>query len=324
MARILNIILSSLGSLLILTALLFAEEQEQMKNERSSPKSFYFRAAAVQAISGFGSPDVNRKHLSKLVREAAGNGAKVVVLPETAITGYMSWDIKKTWQSGDKKLSHGLEGTSCEEACETIDGESVKSIAMLADELDIYLTVPFLEKDAEEDKYYNTVVLVGPDGEVLAHYRKLNPWPWAEQGWASKGDLGNVYVDTPYGRMGLLICYDINYEPENLKKLKVDHLLYSIAWVDSANSDWFDVRLPGIAKANNINIIGANWTIPSASNPPDWYGYGKTRIIGRTGEILSKASKDISEEIVYANLEVPQYVLDSAGKGKPGQERAGK
>jgi HEAT repeat protein len=298
--------------------------REQQKVKEQLSKTSRFKVAAVQAISGFGSPEVNRRHLTKLVREAAKQGAKVVVLPETAITGYMSWDIKMTWQRGDMKLTQGLKGTSCEDACETIEGESVKSFARLADELDIYLTVPFLEKETEEDKYYNTVVLVGPEGDVLAHYRKINPWPWAEQGWASKGDLGNVYVDTPYGRMGLLICYDINYEPENLKKLNVDHLLYSIAWVDSANSDWFDVRLGRIARVNNINIIGANWTIPSASNPPDWYGYGKTRIIDRNGRILSKATKDISEEIVYADLEVPQYILKEAGKGKPKQESAGK
>jgi len=116
--------------------------------------------------------------------------------------------------------------------------------------------------------------------------------------------------------MGLLICYDINYEPPNLKKLNVDHLLYSIAWVDSTNSDWFDVRLGGIARANNINIIGANWTVPSTSNPPDWYGYGKTRIIDRTGRILAKASKDIGEEIVYAVLPILQSALDKTQKSK--------
>ena len=104
-----------------------------------------------------------------------------------------------------------------------------------------------------------------------------------------------------------------------MKKLDVDNLLYSIAWVDSANSDWFDVRLPRIAKVNNINIIGANWTVPDTSNPPDWCGYGKTRIIDRKGRILAKASKDTREEIVYAVLPISKSTLDETGKSKSQQ-----
>lgn len=260
-----------------------------------------FKVAAVQVVSEMAKPAENRTHLQKLVRQAAGNGAKVVVLPETAITGYMSTDLKTTWQIESRKTTRGLSGMHPKTCAETIDGESVQQFSKLADELDIYLTIPFLEVDPNSGAFYNTLVLAEPDGTHTHHYRKLNPWPFAEQSWAAKGNRGHVYLDTPYGRMALLICFDINFEPPNLKKLGVDHLLYSIAWVDGENSDWFTNRLPAIARKNNLNIIGANWTVPEGSQP-DWHGYGKSLVISRTGQVLNKVERDIGEQIIYADL----------------------
>jgi predicted amidohydrolase len=261
-----------------------------------------FIAAAVQAVSEMAKPEQNHRHLESLVREAAHNGAKVVVLPEMAITGYMSYDLKTTWQVEGKELTKGLKGLAPKDYAE----EKIKptgAFANLANSLNIYLTVPFLEFDTKTGKYYNTVLLMSPNGMNIKHYRKLNPWPFAERGWADKGNLGNVYLDTRYGRVALLICYDINFEPPNLKGLGVDHLLYSIAWVDGKDSRWFSVNLPAIAKANNINIIGANWTVPVGSHP-DWHGYGKSLIISREGKILAKTDRDIGERIIYAELPI--------------------
>lgn len=263
-----------------------------------------FNVAAVQAISKFADPNHNRRHLEELVRQAARNGTKVVVLPEAAIPGYMNWDIQTTWQVGNRKLTKGLQGISPERIAETVPGDSTKFFGPIAKELAIYLTVPIIEIDPKTKKYYNTLVLMGPEGKLLLHYRKRNPWPHAERGWATKGNHGNVYVDTPYGRMGLLICYDINYEPTNLKKLEIDHLLYSIAWVDSKGSNWFTKRLPKIARDNRLNIIGANWTVPAGAKPK-WYGYGHSLILDKQGNSLAKVKHNIGEEIIYAKLPIP-------------------
>ncbi len=267
----------------------------------NEPKTF--KVAAIQAVSEMAKPAENREHLEMLVRQAAKNGAKVIVLPETAITGYMSTDLETTWRIEGRRTTRGLKGIHPKDYAETARGESVKHFSALAKELKIYLTIPFLEIDPETGRYYNTVVLARPDGAPQKHYRKINPWPFAERGWASKGDRGNIYLDTPYGRMALLICFDINFEPPNLKKLNVDHLLYSIAWVDDADSDWFTHKLPAIAKQNNLNIIGANWTIPVGSQP-DWHGYGKSLIINRNGETIAKTDRDIGEKIIYAELPI--------------------
>ncbi|MHC4503316.1 MAG: carbon-nitrogen hydrolase family protein, partial [Planctomycetota bacterium] len=134
------------------------------------------------------------------------------------------------------------------------------------------------------------------------HYRKLNPWPFAERGWATAGDRGLVHVDTPYGRLALLICYDINYEPLNLRDLGVDTLLYPIAWVDRPKSSWFGSGLPRLARDADINIIGANWTVPGK---PSWSGYGQSLIVSRSGAVLARARSDAAEEIVCAEIDVP-------------------
>ena len=268
-----------------------------------------FKVAAVQAVSRFGDAAWNREHLAKVVREAAGAGAKVIVLPETSVTGYMSHDLKRTWRVGQRRVTAGLTGVDVRGAAETVPGESTRFFAKLAGELKVYLTVPLLEVDPRSGEYYNTVVLISPDTTYCGYYRKLNPWPFAERGWATPGDLGHAVIDTPYGRMALLICFDINFEPPRLKALGVDHLLYPIAWVEDTGSDWFEKRLPAIAARNDINIIGANRTVP-AGYEPDWHGWGQTRIIGRDGTILAKMKDDRAEGIVYAELPIPGSGLD--------------
>lgn len=270
---------------------------------RPSPRKKTFLAAAIQAVSKLGRPADNRKHLEKLIRRAARRGAKVIVLPETAITGYLSQDLTTAWQVGGRKVTAGLTGLSPARVAERVPGPSTRAWSRLSAELGVYLTVPILEVNASRTKYYNTLVLTGPDGRVLSHYRKRNPWPFAERGWAEPGDRGNVYVDTPLGRMGLLICYDINFEPPNLKRMGIDHLLHAIAWVDDPGSDWFVKGLPAVARRNRLNIIGANWTVP-ASSRPKWHGYGQSVIIDREGRLLAKAPRDRAELIIYARLPV--------------------
>jgi hypothetical protein len=90
------------------------------------------RVAAVQFISRWAKPDENRKNLEPLVREAAKNGAKIVVLPETAISSYMSHDIRLTWQVGDRPIMADLQGVSPKDVAETVPGESTRIFGKLA------------------------------------------------------------------------------------------------------------------------------------------------------------------------------------------------
>ncbi|MBM4043135.1 MAG: hypothetical protein FJ290_31990 [Planctomycetes bacterium] len=270
----------------------------------ADPSQPTVKVAAVQAISEFGKPEANRLRLAAFVRAAAANGAKLVVLPETAVQGYLTHDIRTAWQADGMAVTQGLSGVSPAGVAETVPGPSTALFGALARELAIYVSVPILEFDPPTGRYYNTLCLVGPEGSVLLHYRKLNPWPHAERGWAAQGDRGRPVLDTPYGRLSLLICYDIHTEPAHLKRAGVDTLLYAIAWVDAPKSTWFRSDLPRIARENGLNIIGANWTVPR--EPGTWHGYGQSLIIERTGRVLARATRDVGEEIIYADLPLPR------------------
>lgn len=281
--------------------LLQAGAAEPASQPAAATRPAQVKVAAVQFCSRLGDVAANRKGLQARIRQAAQAGARIVVLPETAITGYMSTDLRTTWALAGWPITDALTGLHPAAHAETVPGPSTEAFCKLAGELGIYLTIPLLESDPKSGRFFNTICLAGPDGKLLLHYRKLNPWPFAERSWATPGDRGHQYVDTPYGRLALLICYDINFEPPRLKKARIDTLLYGIAWVDEAGSDWFEKRLPAIARDNDMNIVGANWTVPGPAAPA-WHGYGKSRIISRTGEILARPKADIGDDILYATL----------------------
>ena len=62
------------------------------------------KVAAVQCASEFGQPQRNRETLARLVRSAAEKGAMIIVLPEAAVTGYLTYDLKRTWQEPERDM----------------------------------------------------------------------------------------------------------------------------------------------------------------------------------------------------------------------------
>src|SRR5262245_12199716 len=70
---------------------------------RSGPPTTV-KGAPIQCSSVLGAVDENRQKLSQLVREAATGGAKIIVLPETAITGYLSQDLRQNWHVRERPL----------------------------------------------------------------------------------------------------------------------------------------------------------------------------------------------------------------------------
>ena len=274
------------------------------------PVTTTVKVAAIQCSSTFGEVEANRSKLIGLVEEAAKHGSKIVVLPEAAITGYLSQDGKQNWHLEGWPIEPVYSGTSPLNYAEQVPGDSTRIFGSLAKRLGIYITVPFVEIDPgkpdEHPKFYNTVCLVGPSGQILAHYRKITPWPFPEKSWATKGDLGVQVVDTEYGRVGLAICFDIHTILDELKPKKIWALLYPIAWVAPSHpADWFWHILPSRLKPYHHYVIGANWSVDS---PQDWFGYGFSTIYDPNGEILNTAHSLYGTTIVYANLKISQSV----------------
>jgi predicted amidohydrolase len=232
----------------------------------ASSSSTTVRVAAVQAFSRMGEVEFNRQHLATLVREAAAGGAKIIVLPETAVTGYLSQDLETNWRVNgrplDRMFKTGRDPAPC---AEPIPGASTELFCCLAHELRVYVAVPLLEVD-DHGHYYNSIALCSPAGEIAAHYRKNTPWPVPEKSWADACPQKKLAsFDTEYGVVGLAICFDIH---ETVPRYKSEGknlwtLLYPIAWVDGTPLEhWFHDTLPlARVKAADLgfNVIGANW-----------------------------------------------------------------
>jgi predicted amidohydrolase len=267
----------------------------------SASKPQTVKVAAVQCSSELGAVEANRQKLTALVREAARAGAKIVVLPETSVTGYLSQDLRTNWHLPGWPLEREFLGKDPRPFAEPVPGPSTRHFAALAQELGIYLTVPLLEIDPPaQPRLFNTVCLASPKGELVAHYRKLTPWPRPEQSWATPGDRGVQVYDTEYGRVGLAICYDIHTILEKYRPHRIWALLYPIAWVDNNHpADWFWHRLPERVAPFRHFVIGANWSVDQRQR---WFGYGFSTILGPDGQVIATARSLYGSEIVYATI----------------------
>src|SRR5262245_7238706 len=90
-------------------------------DEPGRPKTV--RVAAIQCSAELGAVAANRRKLAELIRQAAGRGAKIVVLPETAITGYVSQDLRVNWHLPGRPIDPAFRGKDPLPAAETVPGE---------------------------------------------------------------------------------------------------------------------------------------------------------------------------------------------------------
>src|SRR5205085_6910762 len=119
---------------LVAAALPLSGHANSSANTQSSPARTV-RVAAIQCSSDLGAVEENRKKLTALIREAAANGAKIIVLPETAITGYLSQDLKTNWRLPGRPLESAFTGCDPAAAAETVPGPSTEYFRALAHEL---------------------------------------------------------------------------------------------------------------------------------------------------------------------------------------------
>jgi predicted amidohydrolase len=264
----------------------------------NGPKPGTVRVAAVQTYSRMGRLRRNRKRLTWLIRGAAARGAKIVVLPECAVHGYMDPAAGRVWR---RSSAPAEDGPAVETVAEPVPGASTHYFGRLARELGVYLVVPLVEVD--DGRYYNAQVLIDPRSAIIAHHRKHRLWPVGDSSWATEGDRPVQVVDTPYGRLGLMICYDFHEIPPKLAAAKADIVLYSVGWFAPNPAAWFgDVFPQRFAAKHRMAFVVANWSAEPGA--PDWPGFGHSCVIDRTGKVLSMARKQRGPRIVIADLPV--------------------
>jgi nitrilase len=148
----------------------------------------------------------------ELLDEAAAGGAKLVSFPETWVPGYPEW-VWRLRPGEDYGLSGDIHKRLLENSVDLKAGQ-LKPIQAAARRLKVTVSIGIHERDGEFSRgtLYNSVVLIGPDGEILNRHRKLMPTNPERMVWGAGDATGLRVTDTPSGRVGSLICWE-NYMP---------------------------------------------------------------------------------------------------------------
>ncbi|MFF4258694.1 carbon-nitrogen hydrolase family protein [Streptomyces sp. NPDC001663] len=135
------------------------------------------------------------------IGEAAGNGARLIAFPESFIPGFPIWTALHA-----PIHNHDLFAAFIENSI-YIDGPEIEEIRQAARRHDILVSVGFSERNpASLGSIWNSNVLVGPDGTILNHHRKIVPTFYEKLVWTPGDGHGLRVVPTPLGRLGALIC----------------------------------------------------------------------------------------------------------------------
>lgn len=146
--------------------------------------------ACCQLAPVAGELTTNRERAEEAVRTAVENGASVVVLPELASSGYVVDDKHEAF-----------------DCAESAEGPTISSWARLAAAFDIVVVGGFCE--VSQGQLFNSVALVDARG-LRSTYRKAHLWDHETSCFAS-GDAEPPVVDTRFGRIATMICYDLDF-----------------------------------------------------------------------------------------------------------------
>ncbi len=241
----------------------------------------------------------NRAALVAHAQEAAERGAQVIVAPELAVSGY-SFDGR-----GD------VAGQ-----VEVLQGETFQALARVALQHGVTICTGLAERDPATGIYYNSAVAIGPDGCLAAFHRKIA----AERRWACPGfPSPSSLFDTPWGRMGVLICADTYYGllPRSMALQGADLLLVPSNWPPSG----LDPRKIWRARAleNGMGVVACNRTGMDRSMD---CREGSSYAVTHEGEILldgvSEKSRVMLLSYPLANGKLPSaHRLDIMERRRP-------
>ena len=223
------------------------------------------------------------------IREAAGNGAQVVCLPELFRTLYFC-------QSEDH--AHF-------ELAEAVPGPTSERLGALARELGIVIVGSLFERRAA-GVYHNTAVILDADGSLAGVYRKMHipddPL-FYEKFYFAPGDLGFRAFDTRVGRIASLVCWDQWY-PEGARLCALagaDVLFYptAIAWHPSEKAEFGDAQVQAWqtmhrahAIANGVYVAAVNRFGHEGASDGGLEFWGASVIYDPFGRVLAEAPHD--------------------------------
>ena len=240
------------------------------------------RVAAIELPARHGDPAGQLRALDRALASLPPGGPTLAVLPELALTGYVS-------ARGDFDVSRFAEPRG---------GALLQEVAAIAVARQIALLASWVERDGA--RCFNSAALIDEAGALVLHYRKRHPW--FPETWASAGDLG-MPVATLHGRrVAVAVCFDVHFVSAEAAEVldSIDGLLFPSAWVDDDAHDLRGELLPALAARHGCAVVNANW----GRGAPAVLGQGGSRIVDGSGVTVARAAAGAGVHRVTASLPV--------------------
>jgi predicted amidohydrolase len=247
-----------------------------------------FRAAAVQLSSGENVAENVRKACA-FVEEAAARGSQLIALPEMfACLGRSAAMVA---------------------SAEAIPGPTSDILCRLARRLSITLVAgSYCESSPDPTKCFNSSLLIGPDGTIVAKYRKRHLFDLEipgqvscrESSWLVPGDT-ICATETPCGKIGQAICFDLRFAELFRELVALDCQVFCIpaAFTLATGRDHWEVLLRARAIENQCFVIAPN---QYGQHAPGLTTYGRSMIIDPWGTVLATAAD--GEGVIYADIDL--------------------
>ena len=270
--------------------------------------------AAIQAGYVLMDREATLDKTVRLIGDAAAKGARLIVLPEVFIPGTPIWmDSVPIW-NGDEEWFRLLVDNAV-----VVPSPATERLGDAAREAGAYVVVGVEEREPHGRTIYNALLYFGPDGSLITKHRKLMPTGAERTVWGmGDGSMLDV-VDTPFGRVGGLICWE-NYMP------LARYYMYSQGidiWVAPtlAIKDAWIATMQHIAREGRVYVIGVNpclhvdqipadfpgrdrvWSTLKDDPDSEWVEPGNSVIVAPNGEILAGPARH-EETILTAEIDI--------------------
>ena len=270
--------------------------------------------AAIQ-MKMSANPAENLKRAEVLVREAAAQGAQIVLLPELFEREYFCQERRYDYLDFALPVS---------------ENPAVTRMMAVAKELSVVIPVSFYERDG--NCQYNSVAMIDADGSLLGVYRKTHipdDHYYQEKFYFSPGNTGFCVFETRYGRVGVGICWD-QWFPEAARAMALlgaDIILYPTAIgsepiLTTDSQPHWRRTMQGHAAANILPVVAANRVGKETVEPSLENGgqksalvfYGSSFLTDETGEIVASADRE-SECVLTARYDFARIRQDRRSWG---------
>jgi predicted amidohydrolase len=259
--------------------------QLEQQTEAKEPK---VRVGLVQLHSSSAHPEENQRKAEGLVRTAAANGARFILLPELYRTMLPRPEMPKYAEP-------------------VPDGPTSKRWSAIAAELGVWLLAGSMAEPSHDGKLLNTAVLFSDKGALVAKYSKIHLFDvnipgvvqFQESAAISPGNQV-VVAPTAFGRVGLAVCYDLRF-PELFREQSrqgMDILCIPSAFSYGTGQKHWHTLVRARAIENLVYVVAPN---QAKTAPNKFTSYGHSLVVDPWGNILAEGSED--EDIVYATLD---------------------